>query len=157
MTFNLSPGTPAMSAVWIIIANSRFPAELIESSKEAGVQDVDFPFEISADYIPRINSYVEGRIIDFSEGLPPDTPEFEMIVHKSKNMEEAVALAKRSALFDVPLLITGESGTGKELFARAVWSVSERSRGPFIPVNCGAIPEALAESELFGQVKGAFT
>lgn len=69
MTFNLSPGTPAMSAVWIIIANSRFPADLIESSKEAGVQDVDFPFEISADYIPRINSYVEGRIESAEGGI----------------------------------------------------------------------------------------
>ena len=157
LTFHLSPGTPAMSAVWIIIANSRFPGKLIESSLEAGLKDVDFPFEISADYIPRLNSFVKGRIIDFSEGLPPDTPEFEMIVHKSKIMAEAVALAKRSALFDVPLLITGESGTGKELFARAVWSVSERSTGPFIPVNCGAIPENLAESELFGHVKGSFT
>ncbi len=156
-TFHLSPGTPAMSAVWIIIANSRFPAGLIESSIEAGLQDVDFPFEISADYIPRLNSYVEGRIIDFSEGLPPDTSEFEMIIHKSRIMAEAVALAKRSALFDVPLLITGESGTGKELFARAVWSMSNRFNGPFIPVNCGAIPETLAESELFGHVKGAFT
>ncbi len=157
LTFHISPGTPAMSAVWIIIANSKFPAELIESSIEAGVKDVDFPFEISADYIPRLNSYIESKIIDFSEGLPPDTPEFEMIIYKSKIMEEAVTLAKRTAMFNVPLLITGESGTGKELFARAVWSVSERSRGPFIPVNCGAIPETLAESELFGYVKGSFT
>ena len=157
LTFHISPGTPAMSAVWIIIANSRFPAELIESSVEAGVKGVDFPFEISADYIPRFNSYVESKIIDFSEGLPPDTPEFEMIIHKSKIMADAVSLAKRSAQFDVPLLICGETGTGKELFARAVWSVSERSGRPFIPVNCGAIPEALAESELFGHVKGAFT
>lgn len=146
-----------MSTVWIIISSSRFPAELIESSREAGVQDVDFPFEISADYIPRLNRYVEGRIIDFSEGLPPDTPEFEMIIHRSQIIAEAVVLAKRSAFFDVPLLITGESGTGKELFARAVWSVSERSGGPFVPANCGAIPETLAESELFGHVKGAFT
>jgi DNA-binding NtrC family response regulator len=157
LTFHLSPGTPAMSAVWIIIANSRFPGKLIESSIEAGLKDVDFPFEISADYIPRLNSYVEGRIIDFSESLPPDTPEFEMIIHKSKIMADAVALAKRTALFDVPLLIMGESGTGKELFARAVWSVSSRVGGPFVAVNCGAIPEALAESELFGHTKGAFT
>ncbi len=157
LTFHISPGTPAMSAVWIIIANSRFPAALIESSIEAGVKDVDFPFEISADYIPEINSIVKEKIIDFSEALPPDTPEFEMIIHKSLVMKEAVLLAKRSAQFDVPLLITGDSGTGKELFARAVWSVSERSQGPFIPVNCGAIPETLAESELFGHVKGAFT
>lgn len=157
LTFHLSPGTPAMAAVWIIIANSRFPGKLIESSIEAGLKDVDFPFEISADYIPRLNSYVEGRIIDFSEGLPPDTPEFEIIIHKSKEMSDAVTLAKRSALFDVPLLIMGESGTGKELFARAVWSVSSRADGPFVAVNCGAIPEALAESELFGHTKGAFT
>lgn len=157
LTFHISPGTPAMSAVWIIIANSRFPAGLIESSVEAGVKDVDFPFEISADYIPRLNSYIERKIIDFSEGLPPDTPEFEMIIHKSKIMANAVTLAKRSAMFNVPLLITGESGTGKELFARAVWSVSERFHGPFVPVNCGAIPETLAESELFGHVKGSFT
>ncbi len=157
LTFHISPGTPAMSAVWIIIANSRFPAELIESSIEAGVKNVDFPFEISADYIPRLKGYIESKIIDFSEGLPPDTPEFEKIIHKSKIMVEAVTLAKRTAMFNVPLLITGESGTGKELFARAVWSVSERSIGPFIPVNCGAIPETLAESELFGHVKGSFT
>ncbi len=51
-----------MSAVWIIIANSRFPGRLIESSSEAGVKDVDFPFDISADYIPRLNSIVEGKI-----------------------------------------------------------------------------------------------
>jgi len=157
LTFHLSPGTPAMSAVWIIIANSRFPGKLIESSIEAGLKDVDFPFEISADYIPRLNSYVEGRIIDFSEGLPPDTPEFEMIIHKSKVMKKAIDMTKRAALFDVPILLMGESGTGKELFARAAWSMSERSKGPFISVNCGAIPEALAESELFGYVKGAFT
>ena len=90
-----------MSAVWIIIANSRFPAELIESSKEAGVKDVDFPFEISADYIPRLNSYVEGRIIDFSEGLPPDTPEFEMIVHKSQIMAEDLSLLTDYFLEDI--------------------------------------------------------
>ena len=157
LTFHLSPGTPSMSAVWIIIANSRFPAGLIESSPEAGVKDVDFPFDISADYIPRLNNYVEGRIIDFSESLPPDTPAFEMIIHKSKVMKKAVDMTKRAALFDVSILLMGESGTGKELFARAAWSMSERSKGPFIAVNCGAIPETLAESELFGHVKGAFT
>ena len=157
LTFHLSPGTPAMSAVWIIVAASRFPANLIESSKEAGLKDVDFPFEISADYIPKLNKKVESRIIDFSESLPPDTPEFEMIIHKSKIMKKVIVMAKRAAVFDIPILLMGESGTGKELFARAAWSQSERSKGPFIPVNCGAIPESLAESELFGHVKGAFT
>lgn len=152
-TFHISPGTPAMAAIWIILANSRFPAGLIESSLEFGVKDVYFPFDIAADYIPHLNRDLGDKILKFTYPLPPDTPEFEMIIFRSREMANAVERAKRAAIFSVPVLLLGESGTGKELFARAIHSVSEKSEGPFVPVNCGAIPPTLVESELFGYEK----
>ncbi len=79
------------------------------------------------------------------------------IIAKSPQMEEAVELAERVARHPSTVLITGESGTGKELVARLVHEASPRKNASFVPVNCGAIPENLLESELFGHVKGAFT
>jgi sigma-54 dependent transcriptional regulator, acetoin dehydrogenase operon transcriptional activator AcoR len=70
---------------------------------------------------------------------------------------KAISDAKLAVNNDDPVLITGETGTGKELFSNSIHSASYRSNGPFVPVNCGAIPESLKESELFGYVKGAFT
>lgn len=83
--------------------------------------------------------------------------QFSDMVGSSGRMQEIFSTIKKVSTTDVPVLITGESGTGKELVARAIHSNSSRSTRPFIPINCGAIPENLLESELFGHEKGAFT
>ena len=82
---------------------------------------------------------------------------FDDILGESANMRKAKELAKRFALSKANILITGESGTGKELWAHAIHGVSQHKDFPFVSVNCGAIPENLLESELFGYEEGAFT
>ncbi len=79
------------------------------------------------------------------------------IITQDPAMLGALEMVKKVSHYDTPVLVTGESGTGKELVARAIHYEGERSVGPFVAINCGAIPENLLESELFGYVKGAFT
>ncbi len=82
---------------------------------------------------------------------------FKSLVGKSPAMAKLIALLERVAPSEVNVLVTGESGTGKELVAKALHQNSSRKGHPFVPINCGAIPENLLESELFGHEKGAFT
>ncbi|RJR40663.1 MAG: PAS domain-containing protein, partial [Deltaproteobacteria bacterium] len=82
---------------------------------------------------------------------------FAGIVGRDPQMIQIFKQISRLAENDYPVLITGETGTGKELVAAAIHSESGRARGPFVPVNCGALPEGVVESELFGHVKGAFS
>jgi len=157
LVFHLSPGTPAMAAVWILLAKTRFPAELVESSKEHGVRIASVPFDISVDFIPDLFRKPDQTLERLAAGLPADAPEFDDIIHRSEVMQRVVLMARRIAPRSIPVLIVGESGTGKELFARAIHDASPRKDKPFVAINCGAIPAELVESELFGHEKGAFT
>jgi len=157
LTFHLSPGTPAMSAVWIIVAKTRYGAELIESSKQQGVRTANIPFDISAEFVPEIYRRADQDLARLSAGAPEEAPEFSDIIHRSPVMRRVVEKAQMVAPRSVPILIEGESGTGKEMLARAIHRASPRRDHPFIAVNCGAISHELAESELFGHKKGAFT
>ncbi|RZK90914.1 MAG: sigma-54-dependent Fis family transcriptional regulator, partial [Methylobacterium sp.] len=82
---------------------------------------------------------------------------FKDLTSKSPDMERVIRLAERAAKSNIPVLIEGESGVGKEVLARAIQGSGERRGKPFVTVNCGAIPDNLVESTLFGHEKGAFT
>ncbi len=89
-------------------------------------------------------------------GQVADEP-FQKIIGRSKPITQAIDMARKVAKTEANLLLTGESGVGKELFAEGVHHASKRDKEPFVAINCGAIPSALFESELFGYVPGAFT
>jgi len=86
-----------------------------------------------------------------------DKNKFGNMIAKSRAMKSVFKLAEKAAQYNTTVLITGESGTGKELVAKGIHFSSERAKLPFVPVNCGGVPETLLESEFFGYKKGAFT
>ncbi len=98
---------------------------------------------------------LERELVDIRRQIQPDN--FEGLLGTSPGMQEAFKTIRKVATTDASVLILGESGTGKEMAALAIHRRSPRHDGPFVPINCGAIPEALLESELFGHEKGSFT
>lgn len=153
----LSPGTPAMQAVWILLGKTRYPATFYQSSLEQGVQQVEVPFEIAAEYVPAANTISTDKLVQLAGLDAPVDAAFDSIVTQSERMLALKAQAQILAVKQVPVLIYGETGTGKELFARAIHNAGPRSSAPFIAVNCGAIVPELIDSTLFGHKKGAFT
>tara|TARA_Y100000296_G_C5177398_1_gene260918 strand:- start:1833 stop:3326 length:1494 start_codon:yes stop_codon:yes gene_type:complete len=153
----ITSGTPAMSAVSILLGKAKYSTKFIQSSIEQGVQEVDLPFDIAADFIPALVNKQDAELTALLSKNAPDTAEFDNIITQNPDMERLKQRAAIIAARDVPILIHGETGTGKELFAKAIHNSSRRKDRPLLTLNCGAIPKDLIDTTLFGHVKGAFT
>jgi DNA-binding NtrC family response regulator len=157
LAFLLSPGTPAMAAVWIVLSKTSSPARLLETSVQQGTQDVDFPFDLLAEFLPDLRRRQDEDLARLAAGHPKVDAAFADVAYRCEAMNRVVGQAAKVAIRSVPVLLQGESGSGKELFARAIHNASPRANGPFVAVNCGAIPAELVDAEFFGHAKGAFT
>jgi DNA-binding NtrC family response regulator len=100
---------------------------------------------------------LRSRVAQLEANLHERHTPFESLVYVSPAMQHVVEVARTAAESDAPVLLLGETGTGKEMVARAIHGSSRRAAAPFVPVNCGALPRELVESELFGFRRGAFT
>lgn len=141
----LYPRTPFLSLVDAELPNSNF----------IGVAKTPFTYESLTRHLHFCQAFVSlhprQQTHDKGQAL------LRLLVGKGKGIQEVRRLIGQVAETDANVLILGESGTGKEVVARAIHELSSRSSGPFVPINCGAIPAELLESELFGHEKGAFT
>ncbi|MGE3645703.1 MAG: sigma-54-dependent transcriptional regulator [Beijerinckiaceae bacterium] len=148
-------------AIPVIVQTAHGSIEAVISAMRAGAADfVVKPvgaerLQISIKNVMRTDA-LEGELRKISRHAS-GTLGFKDIVTRSANMERIIRLGERAAKSNIPVLVEGESGVGKELIARAIQGGSDRKGKPFITVNCGALPENLVESILFGHEKGAFT
>jgi len=156
LSIHLSPGTPAMTAIWLLLGKTRFPATFYQTHKGRAWK-TEIPFDIAVDFVPELLKAPDAHLQQLAAQSPGEVQGFQQMVGDSHPIRLAVGRARRAALRHVSVLLVGESGTGKEMFARAIHAASARREGPFIAINCAAIPRELLESELFGYVKGAFT
>ncbi|MBT3375222.1 MAG: sigma 54-interacting transcriptional regulator [Lentisphaerae bacterium] len=156
LAIHLSPGTPAMAAVWVLLGKTRYPASFYQSYKD-DVWLTEIPFDLTVDVVPELLRGADSNLQHLAAVPPAEVPGFERIAGDSQAIRLAVGRARKAAMRDVPVLLLGESGTGKEMFAQAIHGSSHRREKPFVVVNCAALPQALLESELFGHEKNAFT
>jgi DNA-binding NtrC family response regulator len=132
----------------------------VEAMKRGAADFITKPFELDALRIKVRNLLETGELVREVERLRDEVEDRQQLcglVGRSDVMRVIFRTVERIAKAEATVLVSGESGTGKELVAQAIHELSGRSEGPFVAVNCGAIPRELIESELFGHEKGAFT
>lgn len=158
-----------------VMPNSMLPYVLKTGKAEIGEVQNICGFKVSANRAPiQVNGETMGAVATFQEITELQNIEqkirrslddkgfvakyrFSDIVHVSEVMAECITVAKEYAKYDTPIHICGESGSGKELFCQSIHNHSDRRNGPFVAINCAAIPPSLIESEFFGYEEGSFT
>jgi two-component system nitrogen regulation response regulator NtrX len=151
-----------MTADWpevpvVMMSGQATLGDAVKATRLGAFQFLEKPLTPEAILITLQSALELQRQRDLNRALRQELIPGQELVGKSAVMEEVRALIRRVASTDARVLITGDSGTGKELVAVAIHGLSQRSRGPFVRINCAAIPRDLIESEMFGHEKGSFT
>ena len=135
---------------FVVVTAHTTPAHALSALREGAVEYLSKPFDVD-----ELKLIVARQMSRPTEG--PAVSGYQQFIGQSRAMWAILERIPQIASSDATVLVTGASGTGKELLARAIHAASPRASGLFVPVNCGALPEGLLESELFGHVRGSFT
>ena len=138
LCLHLSPGTPAMTAVWVLLGKTQFPATFYESFRSNSWK-TQIPFDLTLDVIPALLRAPDSNLQHLASEAPSEIAGFEDIVGESRAICDAVGRAKRAAVRSVSVLLLGESGTGKEMFANAIRQASSRRDKKFTAINLSLI------------------
>ncbi len=141
----------------VVLVGDGLSASEGAAALRAGAADLVFLESEPEASLSRLRELIARRAARASGRLFEDRPGIPRMLGSSPAMREVARLVERVAPSDSTVLILGESGTGKELIAQAIHALSPRVKGPFVAINCAAIPETLLENELFGHEKGAYT
>ncbi len=141
----------------VVLAGESIDAAEVVDAYRAGVQDVWITDRDGVEVLDRMRGWIQLRSARAAGSLFGDRDGMPRFLGAAAVMQESARLVERVAPSDATVLILGESGTGKELVARAIHEFSRRRKGPFIAINCAAIPDTLLENELFGHEKGSYT